>query len=71
MFSRKNLFSLARTAIVALVVIANAAVILPVGGCASSNAKPQMSEKRSDADQATLAGDREAAPATKHGPKHH
>jgi hypothetical protein len=70
MFSKKDILSLVRTAIVALVVAANAAVILPAGGCAQSNAQPQLSEKRSDADQAKLASDKQAAPATKHGPKH-
>lgn len=71
MFKKKSLSAIVRTALVALAVLANAAAILPLGGCASSSAKTQVTEKRSDADQTELVGDKQTAPAAKHGPKHH
>lgn len=69
MFSKKNLLSVIRTTVIALVVLANAAVILPASGCARSNASPQMSANHADSEQTILASDREAARASKHGPK--
>ena len=71
MLCKKNLLSFVRTVIIALVVVANAAVVLPLGGCASSGGKSQVSATRSDEGQAKLASDKEIAPASKHGPKHH